>query len=188
MSITLSHARREFEILLKAYPDPGNPPIVKEFMPEMLSLIEKFGRSGQSGGSVHITAAVLCSTIKSLCLQEPISPIMGTDDEWVDVTEISAGRILFQNNRCSAVFRDGKDGVPHFIDAIVFKYADENGQFTSNSGVLKKDGSRVGSQQYVRLPFTPKKFYIDVIEVDGETHVKDERQLKKVFKYYDEKK
>jgi hypothetical protein len=131
--------------------------------------------------------------------QEPISPIMCTDDEWNDVGGLGIpGSNTFQNNRCSAVFKEGIDGKPYYLDAIVFRGENDN-TFTSNS-VLNSRREKIASKQFIKIPFEPKAYYIDVIETEwadsSETVqkkgggwwtsiIKDEKQLKEVWKYYE---
>lgn len=196
MTNTQSHAKRELEILVKTTPDA----IIAPFTNELLALCEAFGKSGQSGGSAPYTAKVLSMAVETLCLQNPICPITGVDEEWNDVTEINDGKPLFQNNRDSRVFKNGKDGQAYFIEAIVFD-GDIGGRFTGNESVNDIDGCNIGSTQYIKsFPFEPKTFYVDVIDhrwkdkeettpdANGDwwTHsLKDETQLKEVFEYYD---
>lgn len=199
-SKTASHAERELQILVDSAKDPDNRPIAEPFIPEMLALIEKFGRSGQSGASAPYTAQVISSVVKKLCLHETICPLQGTDDEWNDCGHFSdEQKEHYQNNRRTAVFKDGKDGKPYFIEAIVFK--DQNDSCFTGGGVAVPSGGVIGSRQYIKgFPFEPKTFYIDVISTrwadkeekiqddngDWWTHVlKDETQLKEVFEYYD---
>lgn len=195
MTNTQSHAKRELDILIKSTPDA----IVRDFVPELLALCEKFGKSGQSGGSAPYTAKALSMAVETLCLQKTICPITGVDEEWNDVTEMNDGQPLFQNNRDSRVFKNGKDGKAYFVDAIVFD-GDIGGTFTGN-GSVSLNGEIIGSAQQIKtFPFTPKTFYIDVIDhrwKDKEettpdanggwwTHsIKDETQLEEVFEYYD---
>lgn len=129
-----------------------------------------------------------------------IAPLTGGDDEWFEVTEINDGVPMFQNNRDSRVFKDG-DGKAYFIEAIVFD-GNIGGRFTGN-GSITHNGENISSSQYIKsFPFTPKTFYVDVIDYrwkdkdekvadpDGDwwTHsVRDEQQLKEVFEYYDKK-
>lgn len=195
MSNTRKFAERELDVLVKSNTDPDNRPLIEEFIPEILALCEKFGNSGQSGGSAPYTAAALSSAIKKLCLQQPICPITGIDEEWNDITSLNDGETMYQNNRCSALFKDGKDGEAYYIDAIIKRT--QNGSCYSGSFWLsKKDyltGNRdlmIRSRQYIReFPFTPKTFYIDVIEEevakdDWEMYLKDPNQLEEVFQYY----
>ena len=75
---TLEHGKNELDILLKS----GKMDIIHEFIPEITSLLEKFAKSGQSGGSAPYTAEVLSNVIKDLCLQNSISEITGSEEEW----------------------------------------------------------------------------------------------------------
>ncbi len=195
MTNSQSHAKKELEILAKTTPDA----IVTPFTKEILALCEAFGKSGQSGGSAPYTASAISQAVKKLMMFETLSPLTGEDSEWSDVAEISNGRPMFQNNRDSGVFKDGKDGKAYFIDAIVFN-GDIGGGFTG-SGVMASNGETIGSVQYIKeFPFKPKTFYIDVIDhrwkdkdekqpdVNGDwwTHsIKDEKQLTEVFEYYE---
>jgi len=195
-----AHAKRELEILSKSTTDPNNRPIIEEFIPEILELCEKFGLSGQSGGSAPYTATALSQAIKKLCLFEPICPITGIDDEW-DFCDYDYDNdvTMYQNKRLSAIFKDGINGKPYYIDAVVFKGEDGN-CFTTGNGVKLIDGSTIGSRQYIKsFPFTPKTFYIDVIETEWADRtetikkagggwwtsvVKNEKQLNTVWRYY----
>jgi hypothetical protein len=190
MTNTQSYARRELDILVKSLPDPDNRPIIEPFIPEILALCEKFGNSGQSGGSAPFTASALSMAIKKLCLQEPICDITGIDDEWTDTSDMADGTIVvYQNKRCSALFKETIEGKPYYLDAVIFK--NQKGVTWSSNNTIMKDGSRLRSRQYIKgFPFKPKTFYIDVIEEEVEKDdwvffIKNERQLNSVWKYYD---
>lgn len=192
MTNTQRFAATELGILIATTPDA----IIRDFVPEILALCEKFGESGQSGGSAPYTATALSQAIKKLCLQEPICPVTGIDDEWMDVSEHTANNLkCFQNKRCSALFKEGSSNLSaYYLDAIIVKT--QNGQtYSTNCGAICKTvskiyGNKIYSRNYVKsFPFIPKTFYIDVIEKevakdDFEFYVKDERQLKRVWKYY----
>lgn len=112
---------------------------------------------------------------------DPISPIMCTEDEWNEV-----GDDIYQNNRCSALFKNSKNEEPHYLDAIVWK--NQNGN-TYTGSALNKSLEKIKSSQNVKIPFVPKTFYIDVIEKevapdDYDFYIKDEKQLNEVWKYY----
>lgn len=191
MTNTQSFAKRELDILSKSSTDPNNRPLIEPFAKEILLLAEKFGKSGQSGGSAPMTATAISHAVKKLLLQEPICPITGIEGEWMNVAEYGGGKdekhCVWQNNRCGCLFM-GVNKKPYYLDAIIWKTQNE-GTFCGST--FMPDGSKILSRQYVKsFPFTPKTFYIDVIEKevkkdDWELYVKDERQLKKVFKYYD---
>ena len=175
-------------------------PVILEFREEILALCEKFGQSGQSGGSAPYTAGAVCNALKHLLLQEPIAPITGIDDEWVNCAGMGATDIdssqVWQNNRCSALFKDSSinEGVPYYLDAIVWE--DTKGHTWGGSAycVIDQDGNgkqiKISSRLFIKdFPFTPKTFYIDVIDVevapgDWEFYIKDMEQLEKVWKYY----
>lgn len=195
MSNTKTHAERELEILRTTSPDD----LVNEFSKEIIDLCEAFGNSGQSGYSAPYVAKAISQAVETLMLQQTIAPLTGEDDEWNDVSSYAAdGKPFFQNNRDSRVFKNGKTGASYFIEAVVFD-SDKGGRFTGN--IPMSNGKHIGSFQYIKsFPFTPKTFYIDVIDhrwKDGEetqaddnggwwTHnIKDENQLKEVFDYYD---
>jgi len=173
---TASFAERELNILLENNKDL----LIEEFVPEILSLAEKFGQSGQSGGSAPFTASALAETIKKLCLQQPISPIRNVDEDW---NEVGFGfKNVFQNNRCYALFKEGKER-PYYLDAIVWK--DQDGMTWSGSAILE-NGERVLSRQYVKkFPFEPKTFIVDITDTKEDFIIKDPKQLDEVFKYYD---
>jgi len=187
-------AEMELDILTKSNTDPDNRPIIEQFIPEIIALCDKFGKSGQSGGSAPFTARALSSAIEKLCLQEPICPITGIDEEWIDITEINSGEPMWQNKRCSALFKD-ENGEVMYVDAIV-KRTQNDSSWSGSFWLNKKDylsGNKdlmISNAQYVKeFPFTPKTFYIDVIEEevapdDWEMYLKDKSQLDEVFKYY----
>lgn len=212
MSNTKTFAEHELDILVKNA-KPDDRPIIEEFIPEILALVDKFGNSGQSGGSAPYVSHAISDAIKKLCMQQPICPITGVDEEWNDVSDYG-GDIQYQNNRCSCLFKNSKDEKPYYLDAIVWSGEDDYDTFTGNV-------CGYSSRQYVKsFPFEPKTFYIDVVKeqlpedwteepyTEGRSwydteefektgikvwhkdnfryHIKDEKQLEEVFKYYDE--
>lgn len=187
---TAKYAASELDILSAAATDPENRPLIEPFRDEILALAEKFGASGQSGGSAPFTATAISQAIKKLLLQEPICDITGVDDEWTNVAEYSGGEEVYQNKRCSSLFKKGKDGKPYYLDAIIVK-TPSGATYSTNAGAFLGDGTKVYSRNYVKsFPFRPKTFYIDVLEKeiakdDWEFLIKDEKQLEAAFNYYD---
>lgn len=158
----------------------------------VMELIEVFSKQGHSGASAPMVASIF----HKLANYEPLGPITGKDEEWGDVRDIGNGKSWYQNKRCSALFKDGKDGKPYYIEAIIKR--DQNGTCWSGMAWLSeedyKSGDRskmVGKKGYVKsFPFTPKTFYIDVKDVevakdDWESFVVDPSQLDVVWEYYD---
>jgi hypothetical protein len=203
MTNTQKFAKRELDILEATTPDA----IIIPFAKEILALCEAFGKSGQSGGSAPYTASAISQAIKKLMLQEPICDVTGHESEWVDISEINNGEILWQNSRCGGLFKY-PNGKLSYVNAIVWKGEKDWDTFTGRVYIDEKDFELIGSSQFAKLPFKPKTFYIDVVRVpiskeeaekrnlhyieDGfnkcyYTVVKDTKQLDKVFKYYDKK-
>jgi hypothetical protein len=162
MSNLVSHAKRELELAgLFGKNDFYDGYTGKA----VLELVEVFAKQGHSGMSAPLTIKLF----KELADFKPINPITGNDDEWEEV-----GDNTYQNNRLSSVFKKGKEGRPYFLDAIVWR--EENG--FAFCGTV--DG--ITSRQYIRLPFLPKTFFINV---DSERNIIDRSQLDEVFEYYD---
>jgi hypothetical protein len=182
MSNLIEHAKREFlKLGYKPIEECEDDPD-KWIQENVLELLEVFSKQGHSGSS----APYAISMFKKLANFDPIAPIMCTDDEWCDVGSMHSDD-TYQNNRCSAVFKQGKDGKPYYIDAIIWR--NQNGAgYTGSSFNSKKE--RILSRQYIKIPFQPKSFYIDRIDYeiapdDWDSYIKDESQLKKVWEYYE---
>ena len=79
----------------------------------VLKLLDVFHDEGHSGSSAPYTI----NMFKRLASFEPIAPVTGEDWEWVDV-EDRMGSTLWQNKRCSSIFKD-KDGA-YDTEGIVF--------------------------------------------------------------------
>jgi hypothetical protein len=202
MTNTYKHAKRELDILAATVPDA----IVTPFAKEILALCEKFGKSGQSGSSAPYVATAISKAVKKLLLQEPICDVTGHESEWFDVSEACGGNVIYQNNRCSALFKKGFENKAYYLDAIIWKGVEEYDTFTGGAYIDDKEFEFIRSSQFVKFPFKPKTFYIDVVRVPiskeeaeqrdlhyiedrfGEcyyTILKDPKQLDKVFEYYD---
>lgn len=164
-SNTHNYAQRELDILVKSSTDPDNRPIIEPFIPEILALCDKFGKSGQSGGSAPYTASAISQAVKKLMLQNPIMPMTGIDDEWVNVSEYGNGKnemeCAYQNRRCNGLFKNS-EGKSWYLDAIAWK---EENNICYSGRALLPNGEVFYSRQYVKsFPFTPKTFYIDVVK------------------------
>lgn len=132
------HAKREFKAA--GYKDDDTGPN-KWIQDNVLELLEVFSKQGHSGSSAPFVA----NMFKTLALFEPLAPIQGTPDEWSEV-----GENMWQNIRCSHVFKDSIDGQAYDSQGKIFR--EPNG-FCFTSG-----DSRVP----VTFPYTPKREYVDV--------------------------
>jgi len=177
MSNYIEHAKRELLALgYKPVSECGNDPN-KWIQENVFALLEAFSKQGHSGSS----APYCVRYFEKLALFKPLSPIKCDDAEWME-----CGPNTFQNKRLSSVFKEGKIGSPYYLDAIVWR--NEKGH-TYTGGAVDKAGRTIRSRQFIKLPFTPKTFYVDVIDEevakdDWVFHIKDEAQLEEVFKYY----
>lgn len=187
MTNTYNHAKVELDILVNSSTDPDNRPIIEPFIPELLALAEKFGKSGQSGGSAPYVASALSHAVKHICLQQPICDITGAEDEWVNVADMSDGDDpIYQNKRAGAIFKN-KDGQSWYLDAII--WITQTGSTWGGLAILP-NGEKISGHQYIKsFPFEPKTFIIDVTEKevakdDWEFYINDETKLIKVFEYY----
>ena len=174
----IQHAKREFAKLgYKPIEQCGDDPD-KWIQENVLELLEVFSKQGHSGSS----APIAIHYFEKLANWEPLAPIMCTDDEWNDVVND-----MYQNNRCSAVFKSGIDGKPYYLDAIVWR--NQTGS-SYTGGVFNSKKEKIYSRQTIKIPFKPKTFYIDVVDYeiapdDWEAFIKDESQLKDVWQYYE---
>jgi hypothetical protein len=210
MTNTQNFAKRELDILAATVPDS----IVTPFAKEILALCEAFDNSGQSGGSAPYTATAISKAVKHLMLQEPICDVTGHESEWSEPLDNSKDITCRQNLRCSGLFLEtthfvsGDVSRAYYLDAIVWKCVEDGTAFTGSVYYDDINFELIGSKQFVRFPFKPKTFYIDVVRVpikkeeaesrnlyyieDGFNKcyysiVKDPTQLDRVFKYYDKK-
>ena len=78
----------------------------------MIDILKRFFAQWDSGGGVFVAAPVL----QRLIAGKPLSPLTGADEEWIDRTEMNDGKPMWQNIRCSTVFKDA-DGV-YDIDVL----------------------------------------------------------------------
>lgn len=127
---------------------------------DMLELLSVFSSQGHSGSS----APYLLQYFEKLARFEPIVPLTGEDWEWSDVSHMSGSEKVYQNKRCSRVFKqeDRFDGQPYDIQGKVFieHSYDDNGEETTYS--YTSGDSHVP----ITFPYTPKTEYVDVGFVD----------------------
>lgn len=119
----------------------------------VLALLDTFADEGHSGSSAPYTIDLFSKLAKF----DPIVPLTGEDWEWNNVSEQS-GREVYQNKRCSAVFKqtDRYDGNPYYIDGKVFWewYKNEDGE------ISKVSFTNVKSHVQITFPYTPKTEYV----------------------------
>lgn len=149
----------------------------------VLELIDIFAKQGHSGTSASITSALF----NKLSKYEPLGPLTGADEEW---SEASSG--LWQNKRCSGVFKH-EGGRCTYVEDVIKRT--QNGTTWHGPLYLTREDAINGTNlidfEIKEFPFTPKTFYIDVIEEETEKDwwimwVKDPKQLDEVREYYNQ--
>jgi hypothetical protein len=96
----------------------------------ILEIVEIFSKQGHSGSSAAYAIAIL----EKLLRQENITPLTGEEWEWVEV-----GKDIFQNKRCSSVFKDKTrfNGNPYWLDGKIFSYDGEKSWFTNGDSCVE---------------------------------------------------
>jgi hypothetical protein len=77
----------------------------------LLHMVKEFAEEGHSGFS----ASYALQCLEKLMRFKPLSPLTGEDDEWIE-----HNHDMYQNKRCSSVFKESKDGQAYDIDGKVF--------------------------------------------------------------------
>ena len=114
----------------------------------ILKAVEAFIGADWSGATVGIGLELFNALIKHQCL----TPITGEDSEWDDMTDCS-GYALFQNKRCSSVFKEGVDGRPFTVNAFSFTEPCEDDDGTPYRASFTTSGFSSG---YISFPYVPK--------------------------------
>lgn len=106
----LAHADREL-------PPPKGDDMQALMNDQLRELLLVFSTHGHSGFS----AAYARNALDKLLKFEPLRPLTGEPDEWVEVADGT-----WQNRRCGRVFKsaDRFDGQPYDFEAVVFRDAD----------------------------------------------------------------
>lgn len=189
MSNLLTHADREFAITIANMRADANIDLdegdveMQEYMHQNVrEILEVIAKQGHSGGSIGF----LLHMVQKLGMFEPLSPLMGTDDEWVDANypQTAGGLKLWQNVRCGHVFREGNSQAYDSTGRIV---VGEDGQ----------TATYFQSRVPITFPYVPTRVYApddedryrfeDAGIVTGDYETADEvRELYKVLKRTEE--
>jgi hypothetical protein len=82
---------------------------------QTLDLLRVFSEQGHSG----FTASYIRNLFNKLSNYKPITALTGEDSEWTDTMKYGSKSTYFQNNRCSAVFKNS-EGKTYWIDGYIF--------------------------------------------------------------------
>ena len=134
----MRHARREL-------PPSDDDEMQAEMNHGLLQIVAVFASAGHSGFS----AGYAVSALEKLLRFQPLRPLTGEPDEWID-----HGNGVFQNNRCSHVFKqpDRFGGQAYDLDGRVFR---------EPSGCCYTNRE---SMVPITFPYVPKTEYVDVPE------------------------
>ena len=115
---------------------------------------------------------------------KPLSPLTFKDEEWREIREGS-----YQNIRNSAVFRNGKDGRPYYIDAYIMIREDDG---TGWYGFIQLKGNKRVGKCYIKNPVEMPTIRISIPTVQHSEDPADwdflplgESNLRELKKYYD---
>jgi hypothetical protein len=103
----IEYAKRELDVI--GMTEDSSDEMNVMMRKHILHMVKEFADEGHSG----MSASYALSILKSLLAYEPLSPLTGADDEWMEVDDG-----YWQNKRASNVFKD-KDGA-YWSDGIVF--------------------------------------------------------------------
>lgn len=160
MSNLHSHALMEFKAA-KWLDDEGkySDEMQEAICKHVLKLLDVFADEGHSGSS----APYAVNVFQKLAMFEPLVPLTGEDWEWTEV-----GKGVFQNKRCSRVFKqaDRFDGQAYDIDGIVFYEWHERDLDPDEPGYpgktrFKSHYTSSESRVPVTFPYTPIKNYVE---------------------------
>ena len=177
-SSLFTHAIEELNIVLPCDGDMND--IVRK---DVLELLKVFSKQGQSGFS----APYVINLFSKLAKFEALAPIEDVEEHWMNVDD----RGTFQHRRCGGLFKKA-DGKCHYIDAVIWKTPTGScfGGSAMFNGTLIELHTKIRSSLNVKFPFTPKTFYIDVLEEevakdDWEFTVKNINDLMPVWNVYE---
>jgi hypothetical protein len=152
----------------------------------VLELMEVFTKQGHSGMSASIVADIF----QKLATHQVLSPITGKDEEWnlLDYGD----DLTYQNKRESGLFKD-EDGKITYVRALIKRCPNgvtwSGPLYLTREDALNNTNMIRSSLEIKGFPFTPKTFYIDVLEEEIENDnwimwCKDPSQLDEVWEYY----
>lgn len=151
----LEHAKLEMDIAGIYSPEgDGIDDWVREAVYDLLETLSKHETSGATNG-------IIVDLFAKLAKFEILSPITGIDEEWcaTGCFPEDGEDELFQNKRCSHVFKNGVDGKPYDIDGRVF--VDQDGVSFTSPYYNPKYPER-SSTVYIEFPYTPNPEYVKV--------------------------
>lgn len=184
---TLEFFEKELELFDKKYPklEEGNNYGFENYIPELKSIFKKFDDERHSGFSAGFTRSKLVNILEKVLNFEPFFEIENENEfDFEEESKLQCFKGLVQSKRISSVFKDlQKENKPYYIYAVIFREHYPDGHtscFTSSSSLTE-----VSSSQFIKYPFIPKSFYIDVKKENDKYEIMFPNQLQEVKSYYD---
>lgn len=180
----VQHAQTELELAGYFDEDSDYGGMIGKAVMELMEVFAKQGHSGMSAG-------IVSGLFHKLAKHDILQGVTGRDEEWVEAYNDKDGQPVYQNKRCSAVFKHS-DGRATYNDALV-KRGLNGACWTGGPLYLTREDAINGVNkiqvEIKEFPFAPRTYYVDVIEEeiakdDWIMWVKDPSQLDKVFEYY----
>lgn len=144
----LKYAQRELEILERNVDvkkdSPGALEMQKCMTNNLLEILAVFATQGHSG----MSASYATWAVTQLLDYKPLTPIWGTEDEWMVVARDMVDGVCYQNRRHSSVFKD--DHRSYQSGGVVFK---------EPNGCCYLSGA---SRQTIEFPYAPMVIYVEV--------------------------
>lgn len=165
------YARRELKRLLQHTDDRKAQEKINDDILDMIKLFVSQGNDGQA-------AAYEIGVMQRLLSFKPLSPIMGTKEEWGEPEITEDGHKIYQNKRCLSVFKvtDADDKIVDQYDTEAIICSDDGGMswFTTPKFVRKV-------QFPYAVPEAPEQVYIK--EINGAyVPVTDEVEIEAMYK------
>lgn len=123
----------------------------------LLQMVKLFSEEGHSGFSASY--AIQC--LEKLLKYEPLSPLTGKDDEWIEIAEdMTIGGKLWQNKRCYRVFKD-ESGAYDSEGKVFWEWMNDKEGDKFKSYFTSSD-----SRVYITFPYVPTREYVERISDD----------------------
>ena len=155
MSNLIEHAKIELDVI--GLREESEDEMNVAMRNHILHMVTEFAKEGHSGFS----ASYAINILTKLFSYKPLSPLTGDDSEWINVGDMHGGISLWQNTRCSRVFKDENgawdiDGI-HFWEWV-------NNEETGSP--YKAYYTTKDSRVPIKFPYIPKTTDI-YLQTDG---------------------
>lgn len=143
--LLLQHAQTELDLIGLTDTDTTDEMNVA-MRRHLLHMVEQFAKEGHSGFSGNYAINLLTQLLRL----QPLTELTGQASEWVDRTELNGGVELYQNIRCSRVFKDTAGA--YDVNGIEFYEDVSNEDGTTHREYFTSPASRVA----IVFPYMPR--------------------------------